>query len=175
MVNVKLPDLEHVTPTIFAIALPEVSSYHEEWLRTKREMYGKDLRGYIQLGHTMLATQYLKAQRAKTIIMERVAMKLREVDALVVPTNPSVAPKIDQETITIDGREYPAFQVLTENTYPFNLLGLPAISIPAGFSDGMPVGLQIVGSHWREDVILKVGDAFQQVTDFHMKRPPHSS
>ncbi len=172
--DVTLPDVGLVTPTIFAIALPEVAAYHEDWLRTKKEMYGKVLLGYVQLGHTVLATQYLKAQRARTIIMQKVAKKLSEVDALLVPTNPSVAPGIDQDTIRIGGKKYPAFQVLTENTYPFNLLGLPALSIPAGFSDGMPVGMQIIGSHWRENVVFNVGDAFQRTTDHHLRKPSYS-
>jgi len=174
IVDVTLPDVELVTPIIFAIALPEVASYHEDWLRTKKEMYGKVLRGYVQLGHTVLATQYLKAQRARTVIVRKMAKKFSEVDALLVPTNPSVAPKIDQDTIRIGGKEFPAFQVLTENTYPFNLLGLPALSIPAGFSDGMPVGMQIIGSEWREDIVLKVGDAFQRRTDHHLRKPAYS-
>jgi len=174
VVDLSLPDVELVTPIIFAIALPEVASYHEDWLRTKKEMYGKVLRGYVQLGHTVLATQYLKAQRARTVIVRKMAKKFSEVDALLVPTNPSVAPKIDQDTIRIGGKEFPAFQVLTENTYPFNLLGLPALSIPAGFSDGMPVGMQIIGSEWREDIVLKVGDAFQRRTDHHLRKPAYS-
>ena len=117
----------------------------------------------------MLATQYLKAQRQKTVITKEVAEKLREVDVVLVPTAPSIAPRLEQETVTIQNKEYPAFQVLTENTYPFNFLGLPAISIPNGFSQGMPTGLQIVATHWREDLLYKVGDAYQQVTDFHKK------
>jgi len=170
-IDLALPDVDSMTPTIFAIALPEVAAYHEEWYKTKKDLYGEVLRGYVQLGHTVLATQYLKAQRAKTIILERVIQRLRDCDVLLVPTAPAIAPKLDQDTIQIGGRDYPAFQVLTENTYPFNLLGLPTMSIPAGFSDGMPVGLQIIATHWREDLIFKAGDAFQQVTDHHRRRP----
>jgi aspartyl-tRNA(Asn)/glutamyl-tRNA(Gln) amidotransferase subunit A len=169
--EITFPDMEHVAPTIFAIALPEVAAYHEEWFRSKRDLYSPTLAGYVQLGHGILATQYLKAQKARTVIIERASSKLKEVDVLILPTNPSIAPELDQEFINIRGKEYPAFEVITENTYPFNLLGLPAISIPNGFSDGMPVGLEIVASHWKENLLFRVGDAFQQVTDFHKRLP----
>ena len=169
MKEFKLPYMEDITPAIFAIALPETSAYHEQWLRNSPELYGNVLKLYVELGHGILATQYLKAQRQKTIITKEVAEKLREVDLVLVPTAPSIAPRLEQETVTIQNKEYPAFQVLTENTYPFNFLGLPSISIPNGFSQGMPTGLQIVATHWREDLLYKVGDAYQQVTDFHKK------
>ena len=165
----KLPHMEDITPAIFAIALPETSSYHEQWLRSSPELYGNVLKSYVELGHSILATQYIKAQRQKTAITREVVKKLQGVDAILLPTAPSIAPRLEQETVTIQNKEYPAFQVLTENTYPFNFLGLPAITIPNGFIDDMPTGLQIVGSHWREDLLYKVGDAYQQVTDYHKK------
>ncbi len=169
IMDLSLPYMEEITPAIFAIALPEVSTYHEEWLRNTPELYGTILKSYVELGYGILATQYLKAQRLKTVITEEVVKKLQDVDAILTPTAPSVAPGLDQETVTIQNKDYPAFQVLTENTYPFNFLGLPAISIPNGLSQGMPTGLQIVATHWREDILYKVGDALQQVTDFHKK------
>jgi len=169
--EVKLPHLEEITPAIFAIALPETSSFHEEWLRSSPELYGSVLRSYVELGHGVLATQYLKAQRLKTLITKEISKKIRGIDVLITPTAPSIAPGLDEETIRIRGREYPAFQVLTENTYPINFLGLPAMSIPNGFSGRMPVGLQIIASHWNESKLLLIGDAYQQVTDFHRKIP----
>ena len=169
MKEFKLPYIEDITPAIFAIALSETAAYHEQWLRNSPELYGNVLKSYVELGHGILATQYLKAQRQKTVISIEVAKKLRDVDAVLLPTAPSIAPRLEQETVTIQNKEYPAFQVLTENTYPFNFLGLPAISIPNGFSQGMPTGLQIIAAHWREDLLYKVGDAYQQVTDFHKK------
>ena len=171
LTKISLPNVDQITPTIFAIALPEVAAYHEEWIRSKRELYGDTLRGYVQLGHAISATSYLKALRAKKIITEKISEKLSDVDLLLVPTAPTIALGLEEEKISIEGRDYPAFQVLTENTYPFNLLGLPAMSIPCGFSNGMPVGLQLVSSHWREDKVFAAGDAFQQVTDYHKKKP----
>lgn len=169
MSEFNMPHMEEITPAIFAIALSENSSYHEQWLRSSPELYGSVLKSYVELGHSVLATQYLKAQRQKTVVTKEVVRKLREVDVILLPTAPSIAPLLEQETVTIQNKEYPAFQVLTENTYPFNFLGLPAISIPNGFFQGMPTGLQIVASHWREDMLYRVGDAYQQVTDFHKK------
>lgn len=165
----KMPHMEEITPALFAIALPENSSYHEQWLRSSPELYGSILKSYVELGHSVLATQYLKAQRQRTVLAKEVAKKLRGVDAVLLPTATSIAPRLEQETVTVQNKDYPAFQVLTENTYPFNFLGLPAISIPNGFFQGMPTGLQIVATHWREDLLFKVGDAYQQVTDFHKK------
>ena len=167
-----LPHLEDITPAIFAIALAETAAYHQQWLRSSPELYGDTLKNYVQLGHGILATQYLKAQRQKTVITKEVANEFRKVDVIILPTAPSIAPMIGEDIIEIQGKKYPAFQVLTENTYPFNFLGLPAISLPNGFSDGMPTGLQIISAHWREDFLYRVGDAYQQVTDYHTKVPP---
>ncbi|MDA4131266.1 MAG: amidase family protein, partial [Thaumarchaeota archaeon] len=164
-----LPYMDEITPAIFAIALPETSAYHDAWLRSTRELYGKVLRSFIELGHGILATQYLKAQRLKTMITKETSRKLQDLDVVITPTAPSIAPKTDQETITIRGKEYPAFQVLSENTYPMNFLGLPAMSLPNGFSHGLPTGLQLIAAHWNETALFKVGDAFQQITDFHRK------
>jgi aspartyl-tRNA(Asn)/glutamyl-tRNA(Gln) amidotransferase subunit A len=167
--SVKLPLLEEITPAIFAIALPETASFHEDWLRSSPELYGSVLRSYVELGHGILATQYLKAQRMKTMITREISKKLREFDVIVTPTAPSIAPVLDQETIKIGEKDYPAFKIITENTYPMNFLGIPAMTIPNGFSMGMPTGMQIISSHWNESAILTVGDAYQQVTDHHKK------
>jgi len=167
IIEFSIPFVEEITPAIFAIALPETSAYHEEWLRSSPELYGSVLRSFVELGHGVLATQYIKAHRLKRLITIEVARKLRGLDVVITPTTPSVAPRIDQETIKIDEKEYPTFQVLSENTYPTNFLGLPAMSIPNGFSEGLPTGLQLIAAHWNESSLFKVGDAFQQVTDHH--------
>ncbi len=167
--KVKVPRMEEITPLLFAIALPETSAYHEQWLRDSPELYGSELRSYVELGHGILATQYLKAKRIRTAIIDEVAKALQDVDALLLPTTPTIAPHLEQLTYTIQNKEYPAIQVLASNTYPFNFLGLPALSVPNGFVEGMPTGLQIVASQWREDVLYRIGDAYQQVTDYHKK------
>jgi aspartyl-tRNA(Asn)/glutamyl-tRNA(Gln) amidotransferase subunit A len=171
--DLKLPYLEDIKSAIFAIALAETAAYHEEWLRTKPDLYGGNLKSFVELGHAILATQYLKAQRQKSVITERIAGELSKFDALIVPTAPSTAPEIyDEQALNYSDKQDPNFEELTENTYPINFLGLPAISIPNGFADGLPIGLQIASGHWRETTIYKIADAFQQVTDHHRRRPP---
>jgi aspartyl-tRNA(Asn)/glutamyl-tRNA(Gln) amidotransferase subunit A len=169
--SLRLPFLPEIKTAIFAIALAETAAYHEQWLRTKGNLYGKTLKSYVELGHAILATQYLKAQRLKTMITKSVSELLRKVDALIVPTAPFVAPEFGRETIEINGEKSPTFEVLTENTYPFNFLGLPAISIPNGFKDNLATGLQIISNHWQESVVFRIAHAYQRNTDFHKRRP----
>ena len=157
---------------IFAIALAETAAYHEQWFRDSHSAYGERLKKYVQLGHGVLATQYLKALRQKTVITKSISEQLRSVDALLLPTSPSIAPELNQETIEIKGAKHLAFEVLTENTYPFNFLGLPAISIPIGFSKDMPVGIQIVSAHWKESMVYRIAGCLQQMSEYHVKRPP---
>jgi Asp-tRNA(Asn)/Glu-tRNA(Gln) amidotransferase A subunit family amidase len=91
----------------------------------------------------------------------------RDVDLLLTPTTPIVAPRIAD--VGAVGR------VLLHNTSPFNVTGTPAISMPAGFSEeGIPIGVQLSGRLWEEGLVLRAAHAYQQVTDWHKRRPPLS-
>jgi Asp-tRNA(Asn)/Glu-tRNA(Gln) amidotransferase A subunit family amidase len=92
----------------------------------------------------------------------------RDIDLVLTPASPIVAPTID----SID-RSFSGATLLGRNTSPFNVLGIPTIALPGGFSDeGLPIGLQIAGRWWEEGLVLRAAHAYQQITDWHKRRPP---
>jgi aspartyl-tRNA(Asn)/glutamyl-tRNA(Gln) amidotransferase subunit A len=136
-------------------------------------LYTDRVRRFLELGNFILARDYLQAQRYRTLIGRHIAAKLQEVDLIVTPTLPITATPFAQPTVTIRGMEQPVYLALLRNTEPFNLTGLPALTVPCGFSaEGLPIGMQIVGRPFEESAALRVGDAFQRATDWHDRHPP---
>jgi aspartyl-tRNA(Asn)/glutamyl-tRNA(Gln) amidotransferase subunit A len=110
---------------------------------------------------------YLKAQKIRTLIKEEFEEAFKKYDALITPTSPTAAFKIGEKT------DDPVQMYLSDVcTLPINIAGVPAISIPAGFSEGLPTGLQLIGNFFDEQKILQIAYAYEQTTDWNMKLPP---
>jgi len=165
--EVSLPHAAEASSAVVAIMLPEALAYHHRWLAERPDDYGEDVRGRLELAALFPAVTYVEAKRLRTLISEEWRTSVFErFDLLAVPTTPVAAPPLDddglQTTLT-----------LTRFTGAFNLTGLPAISIPCGFtSGGLPIGLQLVGRWWEEATVLRVAHAYQQATDWHRRTPP---
>jgi aspartyl-tRNA(Asn)/glutamyl-tRNA(Gln) amidotransferase subunit A len=138
---------------------------------TRHDGFGDEVKRRIMIGTYALSAgyydaYYLKAQKVRTLIKDDFNKVFNDFDVIMSPTSPTVAFKIGEKT------DDPLSMYLSDMaTIPVNLAGLPAISIPAGFSKEMPVGLQIIGRHFDEETILKAAYSFEQSTDFHKKRP----
>jgi aspartyl-tRNA(Asn)/glutamyl-tRNA(Gln) amidotransferase subunit A len=172
IVRVTIPDLEGGLDCMLAIAMSEASTYHQAALRAAPELFGDETRLLLEAGELMLATTYINAQRARVSVKAAFKHALRDVDALVTPTQPATALKIGQTTSRIGRREESVFAVSARFCAPFNLSGLPAASVPCGFSpEMMPIGLQIVGKPFDEATVLRVADAFERSTEWHQKYP----
>lgn len=125
------------------------------------------------------ATAYLKAQRLREVIRRALLQALEEVDVIALPTTPGPAPKI-ADGPGIHGREDARSRMLGARNFTgaFNLAGLPALSLPCGFTAGdaanppMPLSLQLAGRPLEDALLLRVGHAYQQATDWHTRRPP---
>ncbi|HEX6507091.1 MAG TPA: Asp-tRNA(Asn)/Glu-tRNA(Gln) amidotransferase subunit GatA [Chloroflexota bacterium] len=143
----------------------------EMFERTREKGFGKEVKRRILLGTYALSAgyydaYYVKAQRVRTLVRRDFDEVFASVDALVAPTTPSVAFPIGAK---IDD---PLEMYLSDvYTVPINIAGICAISIPAGFSNGLPIGLQIIGPALGEETILRVADAFEGATDFHEQHP----
>lgn len=91
---------------------------------------------------------------------------------LVTPTQPTTAGRIGASVVDIDGVQYDTTSHMTRFTYPFNLSGFPAMSLPSGFDRlGLPIGLQLAAAPWQESLLLRVAHQYQQATEFHRRRP----
>jgi aspartyl-tRNA(Asn)/glutamyl-tRNA(Gln) amidotransferase subunit A len=144
----------------------------DNYLRTRGEGFGAEVKRRIMLGTYALSAgyydaYYVKAQQVRTLIKAEFDEVLSRVDALLAPTSPSVAFKIGAKT------DDPLLMYLNDAcTLPVNIAGLPGISLPCGLSNGLPVGLQVIGRAFDEATVLRVADAYERAAGFADLRPP---
>ncbi len=149
----------------------EASDVWGEYNATREAGFGAEVKRRIILGTYVLSAgyydaYYLKAQKVRTLIKQEFDAAFERFDVLVAPTSPSVAFRIGEKT-----NDPLAMYLSDVLTIPVNMAGLPGMSIPCGLSDGLPVGLQIIGRAFDEETVLRVGHCYQQQTDFHRQRP----
>lgn len=147
----------------------ESYSYHAENVARTPELYQTETLRRIRSGEKILAAEYIQRRREMEEERRRAHDFFAEVDLLVTPTMPIPAPAI--ASLKKDPAALrPAELVLLRNTRPFNVWGVPAISLPCGFTTkGLPIGLQIAGPHWREDLILKLAHAYERSAHVTLK------
>ena len=139
--------------------------------RTRQHGFGPEVKRRVMLGAFALSSGYYdayyhKAQQVRTLIGQDFTRAFEQVDALVAPVSPVVAFPIGERS------DDPVRMYLVDvYTLPVNIAGLPAMSVPCGFSDGLPVGLQLIGPHLAESRLLNIAHAYQQTTDWHRQRP----
>jgi len=144
----------------------EAYTYHLTDLRSQPEKYGKYARRSIMFGSLFTSSDYVQAQRFRSVFKAECAAVLGpQADVLVVPTMPDLPPRFADYDVSAS-RVSPGFNPA------WNVTGLPALSIPCGFSSGgLPIGMQIVGKAFDEPIVFKVADAYQQLTDWHARVP----
>jgi aspartyl-tRNA(Asn)/glutamyl-tRNA(Gln) amidotransferase subunit A len=148
----------------------ESYAYHAENVGKTPELYQAETRRRIRSGEAITAAQYIKSRRELDEARRSIAQVFADVDVLVSPTMPMPAPAI-ADLKADPGALRPAELKLLRNTRPFNVWGLPAISVPCGFTqNGLPIGLQIAGPHWREDLVLRLAHAYEQATAWHKRK-----
>jgi len=152
----------------------DASNVIETTERTRQSGFGPEVKRRIMLGTYALSAgyydaYYLKAQKVRTLIKQEFDQAFEKYDALVTPTSPIVPFKLGEKL------EDPMQMYLSDVcTLPINIAGIPAISIPAGFADNLPIGLQIMGKPFSEEILLRIAFAYEQATDWHKKKPPLS-
>ncbi len=168
---ITVPDLEHAPAAEYTTMVAEVAAYHREWLATRPDDYGMDVKLLYQAGLATLAIDYLKAQQTRRLVSDGFARAFEQVDVIVGPTQPIVAPEIGEMAVEApDGSMQDVGIMLSMHMLPYNLTGLPAITVPCGAVDGLPVGLQIAGRWWEESTVLRVAHAYEQAA--HIQLPP---
>ena len=171
--EVAVPMAAQSVPISQGVILPEGAEVHLDNLRHRAEEFDPVVRTRLETGVLSTATQYLKAQRARTWFNQQMAQVMEGVDVLLTPTAPIGAPKIGDEMAAVgDGRE-PVLTLLSRLTRPFNLCGVPAVTLPCGFtSAGLPIGLQLAGRPFDEATVLRLAHAYEQAAEWHERRPP---
>ena len=152
----------------------DASNVIETTERTRQLGFGAEVKRRIMLGTYALSAgyhdaYYVKAQKVRTLIKREFDQAFERYDALVTPTSPIVPFKLGEKL------EDPMQMYLSDIcTLPVNIAGIPAISIPAGFVDNLPVGMQIIGKTFSEETLLRIAFAYEQATDWHKRKPPLS-
>ena len=190
VVEVSLPNTHLAVPTYYVVAPAECSSnlsrydgvrfghrcdspvdLEDLYKRSRAEGFGAEVQRRIMIGTYALSAgyydaYYLKAQQIRRLIRDDFVKAFEQVDVIMGPTAPSVAFKIGEKA------EDPVSMYLSDiYTIAVNLAGLPGMSIPAGFSAGLPVGLQLIGNYFGEGRLLNIAHAFQQASDWHKQSP----
>lgn len=164
--------LDQAPQVLWDLIAGDAGVVHEAHLRTHAEVLDPDVRQLGERGLHLMASDYLKAQMAREQMKQEMLQALKNVDVLVTPTSPIVAPKLGDDQVEIDDHQVPMRPALRRLTLPFNLSGLPACTIPCGFSpDGLPIGLQIIGKPFDEAMVLQVAHAYERHTTWHQRRP----
>jgi aspartyl-tRNA(Asn)/glutamyl-tRNA(Gln) amidotransferase subunit A len=189
MVPVSLPPIiERSREIASGITVPEASAIHRQWLRAHAEEYQPGNRTRLEFGELTLGVQYIRAQQMRTLVKQafRGTFLEHRLDALVGPMEPSTATLAEQSytgTMWFDDiGEEPWMKSFVRLSVPSTLAGLPGLTMPCGFSagsvsredvgSGLPMAVQVVGRPFGEEVVLRIGAAYQRVTSWHSRRPP---
>lgn len=144
----------------------DAAAYHQENLSSRPQDYGADVLQRLKAGAAYTSTEYILARRTQTLMTHQFVKFFEGYDILLAPATPVAAPPIEGPDAVEQAR------LLTRFTAPFNLTGLPALSLPCGFTaGGLPVGLQIISRPWAEEAVLRAAYAFEQATDWHLRKP----
>ncbi len=177
LVEVSVPLLHQTEDAGNQIAWAEATHYHQQagWFPSRASDYGDDVRTRIEMGAKVSACVYLQALELRTLFIDHLdtALKDAKVDALAVPTTSITAPTMGEETTPVNGENHSTRALLLRLNRPSNLAGVPAISIPCGrTSDGLPVGLQLIGAVGDEYRLVQVASRSEELLPA-LPRPPN--
>jgi Asp-tRNA(Asn)/Glu-tRNA(Gln) amidotransferase A subunit family amidase len=164
-------DIEMPASNDTTILRAEAYAYHAENVKKNPELYQPETLKRIRAGEDVTTATYIQARRQVDQYRHNIRKVFETVDLLVTPTTP--VPPFTISELLADMDNLRTKEILTlRNTRPFNILGLPTISVPCGFiKSGLPIGLQISGAPWAEGNVLRMASAFEQQTEWHKKRP----
>jgi len=171
--EVRLKGIEETARLVAEITVAEALAFHWNCLRRRPQDYGPDLRERMEKSVNQPTVVYLQAQEKRREITRTFAEVFEKVDALVAPTLPVVAPPLSEKEIRIARKKEPVRGILLRFTRPGNLTGLPAITLPCGFSpEKMPIGMQLLGRSHDEAKLLRIAQAYEEATPWHEIFPP---
>ena len=171
--EVSVPRLEDIGLVMSTLIPADAAAVHRETVLKRGADYDPVTRNHIESGLFVTAADYSKANRLRALLNRDMAGVLERVDFLMVPTCPVTAPSYAAPVVTLGGEEFPSRMVLSRITRVFNPNGLPAVSVPCGFSsEGLPAGLQVVGRAFDDAGVLNLAFAYEQAAGWHTRRAP---
>lgn len=170
--QVRIPSLAYSEWAELATSLSEASAIHHRDLVERPDDFGSDIRFLFELGELFSSVDYLQAQQARRQIKQEFEAALQEVDVIIAPTLPVLPPDIGSSVANLNGTDVDLIDHFIRFTGPSNLTGLPALSLPVGLEDGLPVGLQIIGRAFDESTVLRVGSHIEEANPMRGQRAP---
>ena len=177
--RIDVPMMDAIWAYVGIISRVEGAAIHARWMRERPQDYAPHLAARLYSGSAVPATYYIEALSRRGPILRRFAAEVfGDVDVLAMPTIPMLLPtraSVDIDVYAAGGGDdgtVSRFNAISVNTRPFNYLGLPALSVPCGVDpNGLPIGLQLVARPFAEGLLLRTGDAYQRLSDWHIRRP----
>jgi aspartyl-tRNA(Asn)/glutamyl-tRNA(Gln) amidotransferase subunit A len=170
VVDCELPDLRRAIEIHRIVQTAEAAAAHAAWFADQRLRYAPEVASRIEPGYRLTAEHYLRAQRHRRLFTRRFAAAMTGLDAILTPTTSILAPPLDAEEVPIRGGSRRVRPALLDCVAPFSQLDCPAVSVPAGLREGMPVGLQILARPGAEVLALRVAAAVE--SNVGPLRPP---
>ena len=161
-----IPWLEEIPALSSSITFPEAAYKHKDRLKNAPESYQPFIRERLETGFGYSALQYIEALERRAEAIEKWAAFMEDKDAVLMPTVPVTAYPLFETTMNFLGEERNCSELLVKHTRTANVIGCPALSVPAGFSNGLPVGLQMMGAFGADAKLLALGHLFQKGMDF---------
>lgn len=164
--DVNIPDIKLCDEALFPLIAPEATFIHEKWLRERPEDYAPMTRKQLEMGLEISAVEYIRWQQFRKKLIEQFREAFKEVDVIINPTVAWVAPKEDPAVAGDEG------VIEARRTAPYNITGMPAITVPCGFAeDDLPAGLQIAGPWLRDQLVLEVARAYEKLGPWKVQVP----
>ncbi|MFC9819467.1 amidase [Streptomyces erythrochromogenes] len=164
LVDVEIPMARYIRATHWGLMVPEASAYHERTLRAVPDLYSADVRVLLEAGELMTAGDYLRAQRARTLVRQAWLDMAATVDVIAAPTVPMTAVDSGRTTVTWgDGTMESVSDAYVRLSAPANVTGVPALTVPVGLDpQGLPIGMQLMGRPFDEATVLRAGHAYER-------------
>ncbi len=160
IVPVRVPDIDALNAVGRVILLAEASALYEPYM-SRRADFGDDVLALLDQGRLVPATGYVNAQRLRKHLRSEFHALFRTIDCLFTPASATTAPRIGQKQVELNGEMHDTRLATTRLVRGINVLGFPALSIPCGQSEGLPIGLQIIARPWEENLLLSLGEALE--------------
>ena len=170
--KVAMPSMEYTRTVSLTVQMPEALSYHNRYLESRGDLYSQDFRAGLALGQCLLAEQYVRAKRFIETYRRDTDTVFKDVDLLLTPATPAIAPKIGSVEVTTDGYTEPAGNAITRYTSFFNMTGHPAITFPCGMhSEGLPIAAQLIGRHYEDESLISIAADIESTYAFSLPNP----
>jgi aspartyl-tRNA(Asn)/glutamyl-tRNA(Gln) amidotransferase subunit A len=175
IVDLHIPELELAVPTAMPPILADTTAFHRRWIRERADRYEASTRVMIELGEIIPATHYVRAQRARRVLRDRIraSFEMFRLDAMVAPTLPQpTVPVQDLNLVLNDASGESPGSGYFRQCVVANVIGIPALSAPAGFSsDGLPIGLALFGRPLAERTLFQIARAYESQHDWNRRVP----